>query len=114
MKLTFTDRTHHLAGVMIQFLVSWLQFQNGEDLLITVQAGVEKSPVPNANIRCESHIHKAEYHNGKNLKNYEKFLRQKLIHRLFPYGVLVIDRAPRHKRVDQTEPSNSKRSVMTS
>jgi hypothetical protein len=50
---TFQDRTHHLAGVMIYTVwsVSWLQFQNGEDLLITVHAGDEQGFVPNENIR---------------------------------------------------------------
>jgi hypothetical protein len=64
------DRTHHLAGVMVHFMVSWLQFQTENTNYM--HGGGEQGFVPNVYIQFKSHRKTGHYQSGMNLKYYEK------------------------------------------
>ena len=83
--------------------------------IIIIHAGGEQGFVPNAYVRFKSGLKTGDYHDEMNFKNYEKWLKEKLIPNLPPKSVLVIDNAPYHnKQINKAPNSNSTINAMKS
>lgn len=77
--------------------------------VIVVHAGGEMGFVPNALLMFKSGLKTGDYHDDMNKKNYEKWLREKLIPNLNPNSVIVIDNAPYHREQINPAPTSCSR-----
>lgn len=75
--------------------------------VIVVHAGGEMGFIPNALLMFKSGLKKGDYHDDMNFKNYENWLKEKLIPNLQPNSVVVIDNAPYHNVQVNPAPSSS-------
>lgn len=78
--------------------------------LIIVDAGNEDGFVPKARVIFRPEEKKEDYHDHMNfMKNYEKWVKGKLLPNLPPRSVVVIDNAPYHNVQVETVPNTSHR-----
>lgn len=84
----------------------------GERIII-IHAGGEKGFVPNALAMWKAGQSSGDYHEQMNRRNYEKWIKEKLLPNLESRSVLVIDNAPYHNiEIDKAPSSNSKKHEM--
>lgn len=74
---------------------------------IIVHAGYEHGFIDNALLVFKSGQKSGDYHDAMNYKNYEKWLKEKLIPNLPPKTVLVIDNASYHNKQLNPAPTSS-------
>ena len=83
------------------------------DRLIMIHAGGERGFVPNALVMWKANQSTGDYHKDINQKNYEKWVREKLVSNLRPNSVVVLDNAPYHNvALNRAPNSNARRDVM--
>ena len=78
--------------------------------MIIIDAGGEKRFILGPLTMWKVSSSSGDYHKNMNKENYTKWIREKLLPKLEPRSVLVIDHAPYHNiKVEKVPTSNSKK-----
>jgi hypothetical protein len=84
-----------------------------QQCLIIIYAGAENDFVSNVLLMWKSHQSEGNYNHHLNQKNYEKWVREKLVPSLRPNSTVVLDNTPCHNiKINKVLNSNSTKQDM--